>query len=72
MLLYPMIIIPKNVNASVSDFLLQDAIKYCETDNASEIYNIAGLGENEYRIMYYIGELPNRKMKAIIRKIPFQ
>jgi hypothetical protein len=67
-----MIIIPKNVKERTSDLLLKDAIKYCELEKATEIYNIATLGDTQYRIMYYVGEGDNRKMKAVILNIPYE
>lgn len=63
-------IIPRNVKQCTIESLLEDAVKYCEMDNATEIHNISNLGAGDYRIMYYVGELPNRTMKAIIRKLP--
>jgi hypothetical protein len=67
-----MIIIPKNVKEKNPEFILNDAIRYCEKENASEIYNIAGLGDKKYRIMYYVGEGTGRKMKAVILNIPYE
>ena len=67
-----MIIVPRNVKERTSAKLLKASIAYCEQEGASEIYNVAELGEKDFRIMYYMGEEPHRKMKAVLLKIPFE
>ena len=54
----------------VDKSLATAARNYCESVNGEEIYNIAGLGEGEYRIMYWITEEGKRHMKAVILPIP--
>jgi hypothetical protein len=57
----------------VDPILVKSAREYCETIGSDEIYNIAYLGERDYRIMYYDKELDskgNRKMKAVLLKVP--
>ena len=66
-----MLIIPKNVREKTHPVLLEAAIKYCEIENATEIYNVTYLGEGDYRIMYYKGESSKDKMVAVILKTPF-
>lgn len=61
-------IIPKNVIQNTNKLLLEQAIKYCNTINACEIYNVADLGDGDYRIMYYMESDANRKMKAVLLK----
>lgn len=61
-------IIPKNVLQRTDKILLEQAIKYCKTINAYEIYNVADLGDGDYRIMYYMESDTNRKMKAVLLK----
>lgn len=61
-------IIPKNVKENTHSRLLEESIKYCETVGASELYNVAYLGDGDYRIMYFMGELPKRKMSAVLLK----
>jgi hypothetical protein len=66
-----MIIVPRNVKENTSSFLLEKALEFCKAENALEIFNVADLGSNEYRIMYYIGENQDtRKIKVIILNIP--
>jgi hypothetical protein len=62
-------ILSKSVRDNTSDVLLKKSIAYCESIKASEIHNIACLDAEEFRIMYYIGEEPTRKMSAVILKI---
>jgi len=54
----------------ISKILASDARKYCESVNGEEIYNVAGMGEGEYRIMYWVTEDGKRYMKAVILPIP--
>ena len=63
-------IIPNKVRNNTNYLILLDAVAYCKNVNATEIYNIAGLGEGDYRIMYYVGEEPARKMQVVILKVP--
>jgi len=54
----------------VPEYLVKDALKYCEEVGADEIYNIADIGSNEYRIMYWTNVEGQRKMQAKILNIP--
>lgn len=67
-------IIPKNVQERFDKVLLKEAIKYCESVNATEIYNVAYIGDGDYRIMYYTGtsETKNRKMSVVLLRVPHQ
>lgn len=64
--------IPIENEKNLPKYLVDHARKYCETIGAIEIHNIAGLGDGDYRIMYWIMDGDKRKMEAIILKVPRQ
>ncbi len=55
---------------NVPKYLAKHAREYCENINAVKISNIAELGDNDYRIMYWIIKDDKRKMESIILKVP--
>jgi len=62
--------IPIENEKNIPKYLANHARKFCETINAIEIYNIADLGDGDYRIMYWVMNGDKRKMEAIILKMP--
>jgi hypothetical protein len=62
--------IPVENEKNLPKYLIKHAREFCATINAIEIYNIAILGEGDYRIMYWIMDGDKRKMEAIILKMP--
>ena len=64
--------IPIENEKNLPKYLVDHARKYCETINAIEIYNIATLGDGDYRIMYWIMDGEKRKMEAVILRLPTQ
>jgi hypothetical protein len=64
--------IPVEGEKHLPKYLVKHARDFCESINAIEIHNIAGLGEGDYRIMYWIMEGEKRKMEAIILRVPHQ
>lgn len=62
--------IPVEGEKYLPKYLVKHARDFCETINATEIYNIAGLGDGDYRIMYWITVDGKRKMEAKILKVP--
>ena len=62
--------IPIENEKNVPKYLAKHARDYCEKVDAVEISNIVGLGDNDYRIMYWIVKDDKRKMEAIILKVP--
>ena len=62
--------IPIENEKKIPPFLAAAARKYCESIGANEIYNVAILGEGDYRIMYYIQVDGKQKMKAQILRMP--
>jgi hypothetical protein len=65
--------IPIEGEKNLPKYLCDHARQYCEKVGAIEIYNLACLGDGDYRIMYWIpiGE-EKRKMEAVILKVPEQ
>jgi len=64
--------IPVEGEKNVHAYLVKHAREYCEKINAIEIYNIACLGDGDYRIMYWIMVGDKRKMQAVILPLPQQ
>jgi hypothetical protein len=57
---------------NVHPILAKHARDFCEKIGAIDIYNIAYLGDGDYRIMYHIDKDGKIKMEAIILKTPKQ
>lgn len=64
--------IPVENEKNLPKHLVNHARKFCETVNATEIYNLAALGDGDYRIMYWIMDGEKRKMEAVILRLPTQ
>ena len=64
--------IPVENEKNLPKYLVKHAREFCATINAIEIYNIATLGDSDYRIMYWIMDGEKRKMEAVILRLPTQ